>query len=530
MNNAPSPNLSARISLSTRLTLCVIPLMTVAFVLWIERAKGPFWLGSNSDPDYAYLLNALALAIAKMPAHTDHPGTTLQAFGAVVLRATHLFFGRANIVDDVLLRPEFYLRAINFAVLALFAIIQTAVGWTARRLSYNRYDIVACLLLQAAPLAAFTSVQTLACVNAEGLLQAVATVLTLVIVCALAKNTTESRGTAWSMGAIVAAGVVTKVTFVPMLLILFCVLSGWRARLHGLGAFVATVLILLLPVYKLVPRIGGWLWDIATHTGTYGAGATGFADPAIYMKSLWELIGQEWIAALIIAASFAVGFAYFFVKEKEDNARREAAVLWIVSLAQIAQFLVVAKHPARHYLQPALSLLGLNLFLIYRISLQHLPLNRSRPIAICTVAALSFIEFRNTAEYSKELQAMKLAQFKTVEFQQRQPNAKVIYHYRSSSLESALAFGNGYAGGRFGHDLHRLYPRALFYSLWHKTYYNFDADFPLESILKWAESEPVFLQGTPFDGDHAQYTPANVKLERVSEPGPEVLYRVTPAR
>ena len=527
MNNAPESNPTARIDLSTRIALCLFPLMTVALVLWIERAKGPFWLGSNSDPDYAYLLNALSLSIAKMPAHTDHPGTTLQALGAVVLRATHIFFGRANIVEDVLLRPELYLRAINFTILASFAILQAAIGWTARRLGY---ELSACLLLQAAPLAAFTSVQTLACVNAEALLQPVATALTLLILCALARNSFASRGTAWAMGAVIASGVVTKVTFAPMLLILFFVLTGWRARLHGLGAFVATVLILLLPVYKLVPRIGGWLWDIATHTGTYGAGASGFADPGIYMKSLWMLIGQEWIAALIVATSFAMGLALFFTKEKEEDARREASVLWILSLAQIAQFLIVAKHPARHYLQPSLSLLGLNLFLIFRIANRRIDSSLARVIALFAMTALAFLQTSNTASFANDLQGMRLAELKTVEFQQRQPDAKVIYHYRSSSLESALAFGNGYAGGRFARDLYRLYPRALFYSLWHKTYYNFNAEFPPDVVLKWADSEPLFLQGTPFEGGNSQYTPVNVKLERVSEPGPEVLYRVSPAR
>ncbi len=527
MSNAPESNPTARIDLFTRIALCLFPLMTVALVLWIERAKGPFWLGSNSDPDYAYLLNALSLSIAKMPAHTDHPGTTLQALGAVVLRAMHLFIGRTNIVEDVLLRPELYLRAINFTILASFAILQATVGWTARRLGY---ELSACLLLQAAPLAAFTSVQTLACVNAEALLQPVATALTLVILCALARNSTASRGTAWAMGAIVAAGVVTKVTFAPMLLILFFVLTGWRTRLQGLGAFVATVLLLLLPVYKLIPRIVGWLWDIATHTGTYGAGATGFADPGIYVKSLWVIIGQEWAAALIVAASLAVGFAHFFAKEKEDDARREAAVLGILSLAQVAQFLMVAKHPARHYLQPSLSLLGLNLFLIFRIASRRFASSRTCVIALCTVLALTFFQIWNTATYANDLQGMRLAELKTIEFQLRQPDAKVIYHYRSSSLESALAFGNGYAGGRFGRDLHRFYPRALFYSLWHKTYYNFNAEFPPDVVLKWADSEPLFLQGTPFEGGNAQYMPVNVKLERVSDPGPEVLYRVTPAR
>ena len=122
---------------------------------------------------------------------------------------------------------------------------------------------------------------------------------------------------------------------------------------------------------------------------------------------------------------------------------------------------------------------------------------------------------------------MRASQLSAVETQRNHPDAKVFYHYRSSSLVSALAFGDGYSGGRFGRELHRLYPRALFYSLWHKRYYNFGTDFPPQTVYKWIAAEPVFMQGSPFEGGNAAYAPANVRLERVSPPGVEVLYRLS---
>src|SRR5262245_51688104 len=71
------------------LVLAVPPVLFALTVLALKEARGPFWYGKNSDPDYAYLFNSLVVAQVRSPGHIDHPGTTLQVFGALVLRARH---------------------------------------------------------------------------------------------------------------------------------------------------------------------------------------------------------------------------------------------------------------------------------------------------------------------------------------------------------------------------------------------------------------------------------------------------------
>jgi hypothetical protein len=88
----------------------------VYLIHWI-----PFFTG-NPDPVYAYLFNGMTLATGKMEVgHTDHPGTPVQCFAAIVIFIKHLFNHSIPLYQDVILHPESYLRAICTAISLVFA-------------------------------------------------------------------------------------------------------------------------------------------------------------------------------------------------------------------------------------------------------------------------------------------------------------------------------------------------------------------------------------------------------------------------
>ena len=97
--------------------------------------KGPYYLGENSDPEYVYLFNALNIAQFEAPRHTDHPGTTMQLLGATVIRGSYYFAGGDNLVEDVLSRPEHYLRLMNIVLILLYSVTLLAVGLKGYRVS-----------------------------------------------------------------------------------------------------------------------------------------------------------------------------------------------------------------------------------------------------------------------------------------------------------------------------------------------------------------------------------------------------------
>jgi hypothetical protein len=74
---------SKAIPLQHYLAILVVPILLFCFPLILRSYHGPYYLGYNSDPAYAYLLNSLNILNGVPPGHTDHPGTTVQLLGAV---------------------------------------------------------------------------------------------------------------------------------------------------------------------------------------------------------------------------------------------------------------------------------------------------------------------------------------------------------------------------------------------------------------------------------------------------------------
>ena len=87
--------------------LLVLPVCLFLTGLALNGIRGPYWLGANSDPEYAYLLNALSLAELHPVGHYDHPGTPVQTIGALSLRVFHSFLSPAEeLPRAVLSDPE----------------------------------------------------------------------------------------------------------------------------------------------------------------------------------------------------------------------------------------------------------------------------------------------------------------------------------------------------------------------------------------------------------------------------------------
>src|SRR6476646_430590 len=108
----------------------VAPLLLTLTFLLIRTLSGPFYLGTNYDPDYAYLFNALNLAVFHPPRHIDHPGTPVQVVGALVLRAQHPVASNVELAFDTIRNSEIRLGQLNFVlfILLLLCVIGAMVA------------------------------------------------------------------------------------------------------------------------------------------------------------------------------------------------------------------------------------------------------------------------------------------------------------------------------------------------------------------------------------------------------------------
>ena len=235
-------------------------------------ARGPFWLGSNLDPEYPYLLNGLSIASGSSPGHVDHPGTTVQLAVAGALRASHALAGTGSLADDVLSRPERYLHVAAWALLGLVALALAWAGLEARRATGSA---AIALLVQAVPALSSRSLSQLGGVRPEPLLLALAAALAALTLRSLAPGRQPGARDAALLGAVVGLAACTKVTAAPLLLLPLLLVRRPGQRLAAAGAAALAFAASFAPAASRLAAFAGFLGRIATHSGQYGAGAPG---------------------------------------------------------------------------------------------------------------------------------------------------------------------------------------------------------------------------------------------------------------
>src|SRR5208283_1003935 len=131
------------------LALLIIPSALFILSVVMVKAQGPWGAYNRSDPEYCYLLNSLNLLTFHIPFHIDHPGTSLQEFGAVIVFCkwilASLTGGWTSIQRAVLSQPDDYLWAIHQGIILILC---AAVFFAGLRLSAASRSLPAALVLQ----------------------------------------------------------------------------------------------------------------------------------------------------------------------------------------------------------------------------------------------------------------------------------------------------------------------------------------------------------------------------------------------
>jgi len=528
-DRGPEERLGGRWVLSLG-ALLILPTVMVGASLWLKEAGGPYWLGSNSDPSYAYLFNGLSLLHLRPPPHVGHPGTPLQMLCALVIIARHGFMGVGALVDDVLRNPEAYLYASQAVLVGLYGSALVVVGWMILRLTRS---LVAALLMQCTPFLSVTVLKETAWVRPESLQ------LTLVLLYAmlllLGLRSLSTRGMKYfaaTCGLLVGMLMATKVTALPLGVIPLLLLPSYRQLFQYALAAVGGFLICVAPVLSESINFLKWVARLATHTGRYGRGKIGLIETGHYFESLKSLLLTEAVFTGILLCSTFVLIRFWWKKTGVSESSSPVAHLYkgllAVTVAEVLQLLLVAKHPGGHYLIPGLGLLGLNLVLWFQIlsaaSDRLLRLGGGALLVLVTVGGVAcqgvkLLDLHDQLERSRQEQMAVYRQA-----HENYETFRRIRYYRSSSVEYALHFGDGFNKLRFHKELHRLYPDALFYNIWKKSYHNFGGRLHLKEI--GAGAEGVIFQGSPFRKSYKAYLPRGIILEQLYPGKREVLYRL----
>lgn len=453
--------------------LLVIPLLLVAWWVVASDARGPYHLGRNSDPEYCYLFNSLNVATLHYPTHTDHPGTTLQELGAAVLlvraAAARLGGNEEPLAVSVVRDPESALFSINVVLGFLLIGLLAALSWRALSLTGS---LIPPLALQFSFLTFGLLLAVFPRVSPEPVLVsavlALAFVLAPGILGAAGGEALSRPQTALLAGVVLGFGVVTKVTFLPLLLLIF-VFPGRRQRIRCAVAGLLSAGVFLLPIVTQLPRVLNWLLRLATHQGRYGSGASGLPESSAYLRALARLFHGEpllfWTLALFVTAAAVWRFGPKMSGEIAPAATRRCLALGIAAI--VATIAITAKHPAGHYLVPAAALAPvLMMMLADHFRRQGTPpLFRAFAAAgvLLIVAGVAFTAGKKieNVRANRGYQKAVMAELQEVK---RHPTCAVAGVYRSSLLSSALALGNDFSSLVHAPVLEQFYPGWVHYN------------------------------------------------------------------
>ncbi len=444
--------------------LLVIPLILFITSLDTIRARDKAWYAGGYDPEYAYLFNSLNMATFRLAGHVDHPGTTMQVAGGVVLRVVWLFDKRGdNFTDAVLAEPEHYIRILNIATAVTGSLVLLLLGWFVTTASGMVWYGI---LFQLTPfISGFVLFNGFARVTQEVMQMSAALAMAALALHWYFKSGAKNHlnYSLW-FGVIAGFGMASKIIFFPLMLIPLILLGRWSERFRfGLFSILA-FFVFTLPVIRMYPHMFHWIYRLFIHSGQYGSGSESIIDTSRYFTELVDLFKvNPRLFALFAGGILAVVFLALAIWLGKQTARKPAVRLLVaVVIAQAAGYLLIAKQPKAAYLLPYESIAAIPVIVLLHLAL--LPVRK--PVlksAVSGVLALvlSFFGIKHGLELKHGLYGTDFnPEFEEVWGAATGWNEKtaVIFTNPGTSPVAGLFFGNAYSRNRYISELQRIYP------------------------------------------------------------------------
>ncbi len=528
-------------SLRNASLLLVAPVLFLFLHALFSEARGPFYLAVHYDPEYAYLFNGLNLISGVAPEHVDHPGIPLQIFAAACIKLANFGSATNATIQTVLAQSETYLKGLNSALMVCYLLAQLLSGVLVWR---KTGSMAGALLLQATPfLLADDFVETVR-FRPELMILVLALVMAATLYIHVLREDRESNGIICLLGFLAATGLVSKINFLPLILLpLFSLRTGRDRAVYIVSGslFTGLWLLILIPQFH---RITTWIAALATRQGQYGTGDAGLFG-AHYPQFLAQFVVARPIFFFLLALSIgAVVHTYGWRWNKAAaQEKRLAKLLGGLVLAQFVVYLMAGKFGQERYLVPAVAFCGLNCVLLLGLvrHWEDSAMTRGRLRQMCVglvifVACCSAIGLRNLRPLVAKHRDRHTEMAQALE--KYSPTETIVHYYGCSSLYHALWFGNTYSGRRYSRVIENQFPNhppAYHVEEWpDKTYWTSVAPphEPLERRLE--RGETLLLAGQPWpwpkgrEREFYRLAPTNVVLQMdlVRQQGDEALYRV----
>ncbi len=384
----------------------------------------------------------------------------MQLFGTVMIPLRYLFFsGGHDLVDAVFLAPYEYVRWVGFGLVALLSAATFLYGLAlAER---ERLPLFLCAFAQASVLWHGETWFYVLRLSPESLLLAIAIVLAIVLRAAHPRPAL--------VGVLLGVGLVTKVVFFPLALVLF-MLPDRRERLRAVAWSVGAFLAGTLPIWGRFPRFAGWIATLIMHRGIYGSREVGVLPELAQLgANVRILLSDDPILFLFLGA--------LLVEIGRRAWAREPLRRFVIGAGTIAlQIAICLKQPGGRYLLPAHGVIA---WLLPDLFVRWGWRGRLVPWATAAAAVLLVwwggTHFRGMLNDQRNVDAAELG-FRAA--RQSENDCFLVVVTPAPLPEFALFIGDDAAERYFGSRLARLYPHEFFVSTAIRGFRDFETPVP----------------------------------------------------
>jgi len=257
---------------SWKFILLIIPIILFYTSFKVIKVRDKDWYSSGYDPSYAYLYNSLNMADLKLVGHVDHPGTTMQVIGGVILRSVWLVhpYGGNTLKEAVISQPEYYLRILNISVAILGALFILLIGLVVHRFTNNFWFS---LIIQSAPfISGAVLFNGFTRISQESVLMIASISMSVMALHWYFNNNKQTNFYSWGFAIISGFGLASKIIFAPLMLIPLLVIEHKKYKIRYVLLSVGFFILFTLPIIPLYPHMANWFLNLFIHSGIYGAG------------------------------------------------------------------------------------------------------------------------------------------------------------------------------------------------------------------------------------------------------------------
>lgn len=486
--------------------LLIIPIVLFITSVNTIKLRDKEW-NAGYDPTYAYLYNSLNMATFRIVGHVDHPGTTMQVIGGVILKGAWLInpVEGETLTMAVIKNPEYYLRILNTSV----AIIASAFIFLAGLFIYKKSDALHyALIVQSIPfISGVVLFNGFTRVSQESMLM----ISSMSMACwslfwYFKKDEVPQKVFLIGFAVITGFGLASKIIFAPLVFIPLILLVSWKDKFRYILLSILSFVIFTIPIIPRYPHMMKWFLSLFTHSGIYGSGKAGIIDPSQYLISLQEILNGEPVYKLIFKATLLFITTLLIIKIIKGRWNKDYSfkILIAVVTAQALGYLVVAKHPGLSYLMAYESLSAINIIVIIDMLIRNIRMSNLVKLILPSIILLPLLVLgiNNGLKakwllYTGEGNVITGKAWNSLDISS--DSLAIIGVNPGPSPIAAHFFGNAYSSSRYSDSLMKVYPNQYILNTYGKQLVNWKfEEVSIDSLYKKYNGNVVIV-GNQFD-------------------------------